>query len=966
MAKYWISLFLILILSCSLFAQDRITGIVIGDVTEEPLVAANVLVKGTSVGTATDSEGRFFIDYSNEEGFILQVFYMGYKRKEIVLEAGSSLSDILIRMQEDVFKGQEVVVTGIASETSREVAAVSVGSVDATKLTELNVYSDVAQLINGKVSGAKISTSSGNVGGGYRFDIRSGGGLNGNGQPVIYIDGIRIDNSEIETRYAKGGQEVSMMASINPSEIANIEILKGPAAAATYGTDGSNGVVLITTKRGQLVEGGKGFAINYGYKAGTNSQSYKYTKNDAESYKDANGVFRDGDFESHDISITGGNKATKYFFTLGTHNEDGIMVGNFMERKNMRLNVDAIASEKLNLSATVAMNQSKVARPENDNNIYGWMGNTLLSPTSWGWLDSLEIAAAKEEIDMKKMSGSFKATYRPFKNFTLNGSLGAEHSSINAFAYYPPWGDYLMTSGSKQLTDRFNTQFTYTWYAGYKYDIFEGFTGNSKIGAQMFDQEFRRNYLAIDSLSSDKLKDIGSANGEDFLDDYGEDYSTFRSGGIFIDNSFNFREKVFFGASFRQDFASSLSKKAPTIIYPQANIAVRLDRFGITPQMIDMAKFRVAYGETGQLPGYSQTIPVIWAAEQSGYGGGLTVEEIGNEKLEPERIKELEIGMDLGFLNNYKIEVSYSKLNAENSIVGRALAPSTGLTVTALPDNIGKLEGNSLELGLDAVLVNRKNVRFEITQRNSWQNDKVTKMPEPVYTNAEQVLMEGKARWTFYDEKVDSIMYDADGRFSDYRISSGKKDLGTAIPNYFGSLTMNLTLFKNINVYTLFDWQMDAKIYNFTKVYQTFFGNNAAYNKAGALIDSLDAMDNYDYSKKEYRNAVKDYAKYDAVFSGSRAEYIEDADYFKLRELSISYNASGLLKKYLPNAGLNKLVFSLTGSNLMTWTKYSGADPEVNSVGATVDGDETYVTRSEDFLTMQHPKRIAFSIQLGL
>ncbi|MBN2279530.1 MAG: carboxypeptidase-like regulatory domain-containing protein [Candidatus Marinimicrobia bacterium] len=966
MAKYLISLFLVLVLFCPLIAQDRISGTVIDDVTDEPLVAANVLIKGTSVGTATDEEGRFFLNYSNNEGFTLQVFYMGYKMKEVVFEPGSGLANILVRMQEDVFKGQEVVVTGIASQISREIAPVSVGSVDATKLTDLNAYSDIAQLLNGKISGTKITSSSGNVGGGYRFDIRSGGGLNGDGQPVIYVDGIRIDNSEIETRYSKGGQEISMMASLNPSEIANIEILKGPAAAATYGTDGSNGVVLITTKKGQLVQGGKGYSINYNYKFGTNSQSYQYTKDDVVSYKAANSVFKDGDFVGHDLSISGGNKATKYFFTMGIQDEEGIMVNNFHNRKNMRLNVDAVASEQLNLSATIAMNQSELARPENDDNIYGWGGNTLLRPTPWGWLDSIEIAAAEENIDIKKMSGSFKATYRPFKNFSINGSIGAEHSNMNHYSYYPPWGDYLYTNGSKQLTDRFNTQFTYTWYAGYKYNILEGFTGNTKVGGQLFDQELRRNYLAIDSLSSDKLKDIGSANGEDFLDDYGENYATFRTAGLFLDNAFNFQDKLFIGASIRQDFASSLSPKAPNIIYPQANVAIRLDRFGLTPGLIDMAKIRLAYGETGQLPGSTQSTPLIWAAEQSGYGGGLTVSEIGNNKLEPERIKELEIGLDLGLFNRYKIEASYAKMNAENSIVGRNLAPSTGLVVTAFPDNIGKIEGHSFELGLDAVLVNEKNVRLEINQRNSWQKDEITIMPEPSYTNDIQVLMEGKSRWTFFDEKVDSIMYDENGKFLDYRISTDKKDLGDAIPDYFGSLSMNLTLFRHVNIYGLLDWQTGVKVYNFTKVYQTFFGNNVAYNEATALVDSLNAIDGYDYHSGKYKKAVKDYVKYDAVFYGSRAAFIENGDYLKIRELSISYDASHLLKKYLPNAGIERLAFSFTANNLITWTKYSGADPEVNSTGSTVDGGETYVTRNEDFLTMQHPKRIAFSIQLGL
>ena len=951
-------------------AEGKITGVVVDRLTGDPLIGANVVVRDTDIGTATDLNGRFSISNEPEGALVLDVSYIGYKPREVAIGSGDDRSNITIRMTEDILKGEEVVVTGIASQTAKSVAEVSVSSIKASELNEMNSYQTLSQMVNSKVAGASVMTSSGNAGSSYRFDIRSGGGLNGNGQPVIYVDGIRVDNSEVDgpVGYNKGGQQTSILSTLNPEDIENIEILKGPASAATYGTDGANGVVLITTRKGIMVEGGSGYHIDYKYQSGVNKQSYKYTDNDIYTYRDANRIFRDGLVEAHSFNIAGGTESSRYYLSLGKRREQGITRNNSMNRKNIRLNVDALPTERLKVSVTTSYAENNLERPENDNNIYGYLGNTVVLSTSYLMLDSLSIEAADENRKITQFSGSVKATYTPFKNLKANIGMGLDNTNLNSIDYYPPWGGYLYDHGARLIYNRQNTQYTYDANVHYSYKFKNLLDGTATVGLQAFDYRTRDHAMEADSLSSNKIKVIQSASD---MVDYQEGFQFGRKAGVYFNNKIAYRDRVFFTAGIREDFASSLSDKAPNIYYPNVSTAVRLDKFGLLPSAFDMAKFRIAYGETGQLPLPEQTIKLLWAAEQSGYGPAGVVSQIGDKYLEPERIKELEMGVDLGLFSRYGLELTYSKLNTENSIVWRELAPSTGLTFTDIPANVGKVTGWALELALNGRLINRKNLQLSFNQLNTWQKNKVIEMgdAQPIWSNFDtQVIMEGMPKYTFYDYKVDSVIYDTDGRYSHFTLTDEKVNLGSAMPFYRGSLSFSVSLFKDVTLYTLFDWKTKCKILNYTKVYQTYYGNNVEYEEALALVDSLDAMADYNYSGSEYRDAAETIAKYESVYFGSYTGFIEDADYFKVREMSVSYDATRLLDKLISQSGIRKVTFTLSGTNLLTWAKYSGPDPEVNATGASSNADNPNndLDKALDFMTLQHPKTIMFSIQLGL
>jgi len=306
------SILFIIALATFLNASDE--GSITGNVYTsdgEPLWGANVYLMGTMLGASTDSSGAFSIEGISVGKYSLVCDYIGYRSglktvyissfdsdgdedeeqsyldkvgideeesdEESSILKGNFLDGINFTLKEDVFNSEEVVVTGVSTERSVEVSEVAVTRLKPRKFNQSTSYTDFGSLAMAKVSGLDIRKSSGTVGGGFRFDMRAGGGLNGNEQPVIYLDGMRIANEEIggtgSNQLTTGGQGLSSMLDFNPDDIENIEILKGPAAATSYGTNGSNGVVFIKTRKGNAGDGGPVF--NYKQTNGINSPQLK-------------------------------------------------------------------------------------------------------------------------------------------------------------------------------------------------------------------------------------------------------------------------------------------------------------------------------------------------------------------------------------------------------------------------------------------------------------------------------------------------------------------------------------------------------------------------------------------------------------------------------------------------------------------------------------------------------------------
>ncbi|MCG3120102.1 MAG: hypothetical protein ALAOOOJD_02707 [bacterium] len=954
-----------------------ITGKVTDKKTGEPLPGANVVVVGTSAGAATSADGSFTIPNLQPRTYTVVVSFVGYRSQTVdVRVAEGEPANVSVAMREDVLNMGEVVVTGIASRTSKEVSEVAVSRVAVSELTVSNNYQTMTQLVTGKVAGVNIAATSGNVGSGYRFNVRSGGGLKGDEQPVIYVDGVRVDNDQF-IGFGVGGQGTSVLNTLNPEEIENIEFLKGPAAASSYGTSGSNGVVLVTTKRGKLRAGaGSGIAIDYKFIGGANKQSFEYSSDDFVSAPSANRIFRTGGLQQHTVSATGGNERLKYFTLFDNRIEDGIIRNNFQNRKNLRANIDAFPSDKLGLHVSTGYTLSNVARPNNDNNILGYLGNTLLRATSYLFTDSIAVENIKDETRTNRFIGSVGADYTPFKGLTGRFIVGIDDDSRRQDQTYPlnfRYGVSQYDQGTRRIYNRHVANYTYTMDGRYEYSLLSSkLKGTAIVGAQLLNRRTQTSWIDKYNFNTELITNIGAGSQ---LQDANEGFENRREAGIFTEHSFNYLDQYYFTFGLRRDYASVVGKEAPSINYPKASLAVRLDRYGFFPNFFSLMKARVAYGESGILPDLLDGIPLLWRAESGGPGVGATLATIGNDVIKPERGKEIEVGFEAELFQNYGVEFTYYMQKFDDSIINFRNSPSTGKIATALPFNIGKIEGSGVEALVRGNPLNSRSFSLDMTLIANYQKNEVIDLggAQPIFDGFDvNVIKEGLRKHEFYTRTVLNATYDATGFYSGTALTADRVALGNPIPKHTGSFSLNFRFLKNFNLYALADWQTGLKLYNDTELFSRRFGNDPEFNKLATelgLAGTTKAGGVASFSTPvagvtaltpgtdAYKVAAEKFARLDHRVN---ANFIEDADFLKLREISVSYNFAELLPKFFAGSYVNNIVLGFSARNIWTTTKYSGADVEVNFAGARS------LSRGQDFLTLQQGKSYNFFVNLGL
>ncbi len=972
--------------------QGSLQGRVTDAETNDGLPGANVLLVDVQMGTATDLDGNYVIREVPPGTYTVRFSFVGYRTQEQQVTIGTSPVELNVALQPDYTGLEEVVVTGIASSRSKATADVSVGRIDAEQLQELNAYQDVSQLLTGKVNGVSVQPASGNVAGGIRFVMRSSTGLNGNGQPVIYVDGVRIDNAQVNG-FGVGGQGVSMLANLNPEDIASIDILKGPAGAALYGTSGSNGVVLITTKRGQLAAGAAvPFSVNYKGVLGVNEQAEEYNPFNAANPDIANAFFREGLISQHSLSASGGSQTVRFFSSYDRRLEKGHLRNNKQDRQSFRANFEAFPSNKVTLRANAAYTLNEVNRPQNDNNIFGYLGNTLLSTTPFIFTDSAAIEAIEDVQRITRFLGSVEAEYRPIDRLVLRASVGLDATDLRNDNSFPANFRYSgIISGERNIFNRRNEQYTYDFNARYSYAITPSFRATTIVGTQAFNQINRNSFFTKQNFSTELITNIGA--GADFIDG-DEGFLHTREAGIYGQQELNYQEKLFVTLGLRRDFASTVGDRAPSIWYPKASLALRVDNLTELPRQISFLKLRAAYGETGQLPGLLDGSFLRWQAEPSGYGAGAVTSFIGNPAIEPERVREIEVGIESEFFNNVGLELTYYFQQAENSIIDFNNAPSTGLTASAVPFNVGESEGWGFEASLTAAPVRTRNFGVDFAVLWNYQKNEVKDLggAQPIFDGFDlNVIKEGLPRDAFYTWSSRAT-FNEDGSYAGPELTTTDEDgdgqpdrkfFGTPYPEHNGSFSLNVRFLKNFTVTALAEWFIGNEVFNNTRLFMRRFGalaeRNIALVQVGLVEDPCsvnlcDAGGNLrpefrdrnvqalPVGSPEYREAAETVARTEFSVGGVDVDgnFIEDADFLKLREISIRYDFTDLLRKANLSRYVRSASFTLSARNLWMTTKYSGADPEVNFAGARS------ASRAQDFLTLPQPRVLYGTLTIGL
>jgi TonB-dependent SusC/RagA subfamily outer membrane receptor len=962
MRKVILSLFFLAILPGFLLGQGtfNIKGKITDAKLGEPLIGASVILKPFNLGAMADINGDYSfdvpIDLAKGKMAELTVSYVNYKKKSVKLVLSGFNITQNFALEEDVFQSEEIVITGIASKTSKAVAEIAVGRVSATDLQKVNTYGSLSQLVQGKVAGVQLNTSSGNVGSGWRFNIRGGGGsLSGSGQPTIYIDGIRVDNQEV-IGFGVGGQGVSTLSNFNSNDIEKIEFLKGSAAAAMYGTSGANGVVVITTKSGAVGAGGGVLPISVDYKFnyGFNERLVKYSTDDFVTANDANANWQKGPIRDNNLSVAGGYASLKYYASFSSRTEYGILPANYLDRKGTNVKISAVPTSNLSVVFSAGYIVSKGQRPTNDNIIYGWLGNTLLQPTSYQYIPEISLRAINDANDNRTFRGSAIASYKLLPQLELYGSFGYENSQYRQQRLYPygyNYGGLVGTKGEKAIYNRSTNNYNYEFNTKYFWEPIDQLSITSIVGGQFFDRYFADQNIIGQQFGSGLIISEGS-----LLDitGYGESSFNTREGGLYTEHSANYLDQYFVTIGLKREFSSVIGKSAPSIFYPKGSFAIRLDKYDFLPSFVDLAKFRMAYGITGTPPGLTDGIPIAWTFQKGGYGAGALINSLGNSAIKPESSKELEVGLDLELFKELSLEMTYYNRNNNNAIIFFPLSSSTGKTRANLPYNVGAMKAWGLETMIQYFPIKGVDYSLDFSLIWNYQKNEVTDLggAQDIYAgfNSSNVIKAGLPRSEFYAPKVLGATFDAAGKYFGVKATTENQRLGNPIPNHSGSITINFKFLKNFVLYGFGEFGLKNKVYNYTLAFGARTGNNPYRNNLSAQLATLTP------NTQEYIDVANKYAKTDGRFVDN---YLEDASYLAIRELSLSYDFTDLLGEFDLLGYVKYVTFGLSARNVLRITKYSGPDFEINSLGARS------IAQGIDFLTLQTPRTVNFWVRLG-
>ncbi|MEO7964309.1 MAG: SusC/RagA family TonB-linked outer membrane protein, partial [Gemmatimonadaceae bacterium] len=982
--------------------QREITGKVTVAGTNAPLQDAIVGLVGSVGGARTNDKGEFRLKAPNGDVFV-QVRAIGYKRQSQRL--ASSENAISFALEKDVLQIEGVTVTGAATTVERKNAATAVSAVNSEELARVPAPA-LESALQGKVVGASINMNNGAPGGGGQVQIRGASSLIGNVQPLFVIDGVIISNATRSNRLSQvtgslnAGEEngTNRLADINPNDIENIEVLKGAAASAIYGSQATNGVVVITTKRGS--NGSPRFNITQrvgGYQAQRILGSRHFQNADqvlavvggaaaapeAKAAIAANCTASSCNFFDYQnelygeqkpsyetvFSTTGGINNTRYFFSGLHREENGVMKNTSALRQSLRGNLDQAIGNKwtVSLGSNILRSYSKRGISNNDNALsspiyaFGYTpaildlrqkdaaGRYVLNPFPSGYLNvSNPFQTAdllKNDEDVYRMIFSGRVNFDAYSsahnnvNFTLQA--GADRFSSENYIVAPQELQF-QRAGTVQggtfpgmvVQGNGTNLFNNMTLSGLWNNSNLGWASATTSGGLQLETRRGNDYnIQGRGLGPAQVIAAGAANTQ-----VTNQRTLVQNQAFFAQEELlMFGERLYVSGAVRGERSSVNADRQQTYYFPRFSGSYRF----IKPiSFVNELKLRVAYGQSGNQPNYGERdLTFASYGLNNGLAGYGLPGTIGNSTVRPERLKELEYGLDAGFLNDrVRLEATYYNRDITDLLVRPTLAPSSGITTTTL--NGGVMNAKGYELGLTTIPFQSKNAQW--TSRANWFQNKaeIVSFPAGVKPFRDNTAARG------FGNSYGQIFYSPGHSVSTIwgnglvnGVQTTQIPLADANPHYVMSFSNDFN-YKRFNVNVLVDYRHGGTLSNMTK---------NLYDEGGNSWDYDDKSPTAGVPLGQYR--------YD-TWNGGRntAVYLEDGSYTKVREVSVSWDLPQRFFGVVPGARSGRL--SLSGRNLFIISGYNGFDPEVNNGGA-------YVVRFVDLAPFPPTRSFFLSVDLG-
>lgn len=968
----------------ALHAQET-TGTVRGRVTDAAsgrgLGDAQVLVADTRVGAATNANGDFTITGVPVGARSITVRRLGYQpvTRTVTITAGASAT-LDVAMQVSAMNLSEVVVTGSAAPTERRKLGTSVASVDSTLLTRA-VATTVDQALQGKIAGAQISQNSGGPGGGgVSVRLRGTNSFISGSDPLYIVDGVIIDNGSAQLADLGGrSNPQNRLADLNPADIERIEIIRGAAAAALYGSRANNGVVQIFTKRGTI--GKPRFALTTRYSTSElrAQQPFNfYPFNEAGlpvprfNYQDD--IFHRAPGEEVNLTVEGGNEQTRYFASGNYSNEDGILRSTSSKRQGARINLQQQLHPRLiaNLTANY-VNTENQFQAFGEQNSYGIMGSLFFAPTnidfrpvngiyplppSLGTNPLLAIDRIRNPQTIDRFIGSTKLTWTPITSLLFDYTLGIDNTGFEQRQFIPRGavlGTSPLSTGQSQSTWQGNRVINQDGVGTYTWPTIGSLELRTTAGFNYTSQQVRTTLASANGLAP--VGDLVSAGS---VFSAGQTEVELRTLGFYAQQEVAWKDRLFLSAAARYDASSTFAPSERWQLFPKFSASyVLLDN---RPGLLNNLRLRSALGWAGSQPGilnaYSQfvTFAQLPFAGRPGFANDVT---FGNPSLRNERAREWELGAEVGVWNGrVAAEATYYDRIVDDLLFFRPLPTSTGFSRQFFP--IGSMSNKGVELLVRTTNIDRPKAQWSSTATFTHNKNMVESLDIQDFQSAggyPNRIRVGEPAGVFYgsyaarDCVTGALLLDSLGR---YRRSNQAVDMGATLaqrraisngtcndslnkvigdpnPAFLASLLNEVTLFRKLRLRVLFDGTFGNDIMNLSTRAQN----------AGIASNSKE----FERELLPYGDPRKLPPGFNARTQGIFEYWIEDGTFIKLRELSASYTLDWAPIKRTFRDGI---ALTLSGRNLWVWTDYSGYDPEINLFGTNAGGLGSTQTTAAD------------------
>ena len=982
---------------------QTVRGTVSDSASGKPLEGALVTVIGTAKRTVSSGNGQFTLENLTAGKITLRVSMIGYApqvRALALLPGDEATADFKLDVK--AVELEELVSVGYGTVT-RENLATAVSSVSSEDISgQANASSDAA--LQGRAPGVQVVQNAGNPGNAVTVKVRGTASFSASSQPLYVVDGVPVVSEDL-SQMSFGGQGIRAITGLSPDDIASIDVLKDAASASIYGSRGSNGVVLITTKRGQTGRAQVSFNAFYGTQAPsktvdllTGTQYMTYMNEAAENdgygadyfgvvgvddtvntnWQDA--IYRRAPISSAELAVSGGTDQIRYRVAGTWFDQDGIALSSGYRRIGTRANLDFVATPRLNFSVGLAVSGERNQRIQNDDNLEGVTTNAIadeplypvrqpngaFTTTADGIAYPNPVAIAHFNEAFARTTtviGNVEGRYSFTPSLTFTGRVGVNLYTLREQQYRSPLVEGTEAAGLGGIAEQ-------AYSTGNKY-VFDGFfswnrllSGNDlsvTAGSSVELNRSDRNYLRGENLSDPSVKQVNNSNK---VTSFGGTFAEDNLVSFFGRANYSIADKYLLGVTFRRDEASVFGPGNRAGFFPGASLAWVASREGFLANngTISLFKIRTSVGRTGNQALSAYPWQGTWCSANYGDESGYYPCKLANTKLGWEKTTQVNLGADLELWNGRVTFTGdwYNK-NTSDLLLDRPLAGNSGYTTFIA--NIGELRNRGVELGLTTVLAQparADGLRWVTTLNLSFNKNEVTALydDQPFSTGYYEMnrVEVGHPLGAFHGYKFtgvdpatgDALYKDVDG---DGQLTSADRTfIGDPWPDYTGGFTSTWS-WKRFDLTTFFQFSKGNDVFNAMRV----FSDDGGYNYDNKFADVMDRWQQPGDKTDQPR------ASFDGLSDARRvsSRWLEDGSYLRLQDLTLGYQ---LPDQLAASAGFASARLYVRAQNLWTTTKYTGYNPEVNSNGSSSGQTAQIAT---DFYAYPLARTWTFGIQAG-